>query len=499
MRILLVYARYPETFWSFKHALRFIGRKAAFPPLGLLTLAAMLPPEWDKKLVDLNTAILSEKDLQWADYVFISAMAVQQASAKEIIKRCKDLGKKIVAGGPLFTAGYEDFGFDEIDHLVLSEAESLMPALVSDLEKGCAKHIYTSDDRPDMAISPVPLWPLIDHRTYQSMAIQYSRGCPFNCEFCDIVVMNGREPRTKTIEQIVTELDAIYATGFRGSVFFVDDNFIGNKRKLKSDMLPAIRGWMDQKRHPFTFFTEASVNLADDEELMEHMIRAGFNRIFIGIETPNPEGLVECNKIPNKDRDLLTSVKKIQEHGFEVMGGFIVGFDSDPPNIFQRQINFIQKSGIVTAMVGMLNAPPETTLFKRLKAAGRIRPGIIGDNTDGSTNIIPKMPYETLVRGYRHIVTTIYGPKKYYERLITFYKNLRYRNRKRSDIQLRYFTALIRSIWFLGIKEVGRRYFWKTVIRILLRNPKVFPLAIRLAITGFHFHKIAESVGANLV
>ena len=499
VKVLLLYPRYPETFWSFTHALRFIGRKAAFPPLGLLTVAAMLPAAWDKKLVDLNAAALSEKDLKWADYVFVSAMAVQQTSAKDIIRRCKDLGKRIVAGGPLFTAGYEEFGFDEIDHLVLCEAENVMPALVSDLEKGRARHAYTSDTRPDMAISPIPLWSLVDRRTYQSLAIQYSRGCPFNCEFCDIVVMNGHEPRTKSSGQVLAELEAIHATGFRGSVFFVDDNFIGNRRRLKSDVLPAMSAWMDRKRRPFTFFTEASVDLADDEALMEQMIGAGFNNIFIGIETPNPAGLVECNKIPNKDRDLLGSVKKMQEHGFEVMGGFIVGFDSDPPSIFQRQISFIQKSGIVTAMVGVLNAPPGTTLFKRLKAAGRIRPGILGDNTDGSTNIIPTMPYETLLRGYRRIVTAIYDPKRYYERVMTFYKSFRRRNRRRSDIQPRYFAALIRSIWQLGILEAGRRYYWKMVIGILLKNPKVFPFAVSLAITGFHFHKVAERAGVEQV
>jgi len=494
LKILLVYPQYPDTFWSFKHALRFIAKKAAFPPLGLLTVAAMLPPKWDRKLVDLNTDVLLDKDLKWADYVFISAMAVQQTTTKEIIKRCKKLGKKIVAGGPLFTTGNEDFCFDEIDHVVLTEAENVMPTIISDIEKGCATHRYKSDERPDITTSPVPLWSLIDHGKYQSMTIQYSRGCPFDCDFCDIVIMNGHEPRTKTKEQLLTELDAIYNIGFRGSVFFVDDNFIGNKRKLKSEILLAISGWMDQRRHPFTFFTEASINMADDEELMGLMIKAGFNRVFIGIETPHKESLVECNKIPNKNRDLLTSVVKIQKYGFEVQGGFIVGFDSDPPNIFKRQIDFIQKSGIVTAMVGMLNAPSETTLYKRLKVEGRIRPGFTGDNTDGSTNLIPQMPYEKLVQGYGHIVNTIYNPKQYYERVITFFKHFRHRIRKRANIEPRYFIALIRSIWFLGIKEAGRRYYWKMVAWILLKRPKDFPLAISLAIQGFHLHKVAEKI-----
>ncbi len=315
MKVLLVCPQYSDTFWSFKHALSFIFKRSNFPPLGLLTVAAMLPPEWVKKLVDMNTDPLNNDDIKWADYVFISAMAAQQHSVRQVINRCKEFGSKIVAGGPLFTTGHESLGFDDIDHLVLSEAENTLPLFLEDLEKGCARHIYESKVRPDITTTPLPLWSLIDKKKYRSMNIQYSRGCPFDCEFCDITVMNGRKPRTKTTAQILNEIEILYNSGWRSSVFLVDDNFIGNKRKLKSEVLPAIIEWMKEKKYPFTFATEVSINLADDEELMMLMTDAGFDTLFVGIETPNDESLSECDKITNRGRDLLASVKTLQNHG----------------------------------------------------------------------------------------------------------------------------------------------------------------------------------------
>jgi len=494
LKILLVYPQYPDTFWSFKHALKFISKKAAFPPLGLLTVAAMLPDEWEKKLVDMNTTTLTDKDLKWADYVFISAMVVQQNSAREVINRCKEFGTRVVAGGPVFSTGYEEFGYDDIDHLIVNEAENILPLFLEDLEKGCARHIYTIKERPDITKTPIPLWSLIDKKKYELMSIQYSRGCPFNCEFCDIVVMNGHIPRTKDKKQILAELDALYNQGWRGSVFFVDDNFIGNKRKLKLEILPAIIEWMEERKHPFSLLTEASINLADDEELMRLMIEAGFETVFVGIESPNEESLVECNKLPNKNRDLMAAVKKIQNHGFQVQGGFIVGFDSDPFSIFKSQISFIQKSGIVTAMVGVLWAPPETRLYKRLKKENRLLPGGSGDNTDGSTNFIPKMGRERLASGYKHIVNTIYAPKPHYERIKTFLKEYKPKSKRKGNLSLRYIGALIKSMWVLGIKEKGRRYYWRLFAWTLLRKPKSFPLSITFAIEGFHFRKVAKKV-----
>jgi len=498
VKILLVYPRYPDTFWSFKHALKFISKKAAFPPLGLLTVAAMLPREWEKKLVDLNTTALTDNDLEWADYVFLSAMVAQQDSAREVIDRCKKSGTRIVAGGPFFSPGYEDWGFDGIDHLIFGEAENILPPFAEDLEKGCARHIYSSEEFPDIRKTPVPLWSLIDRRKYQSMSIQYSRGCPFNCEFCDIIILNGHRPRTKDESQVIAELDAIYDMGWRGNVFFVDDNFIGNKRKLKSEILPAIIEWMEEKKRPFSLFTEASMNLADDEELMRLMTAAGFNMVFVGIESPSEESLAECNKLQNKNRDLLASVKRMQNHGLQVQGGFIVGFDSDPLSIFKSQIEFIQKSGIVMAMVGVLMAPPGTRLYKRLKQEDRILPRGSGDNTDGSTNFIPKMGRDALASGYRHVVDTIYAPKQYYERVKTFLSEYRPGSKTKFKISLLHLLALIRSTWALGFKEKGRIHYWRLVAWTLLKKPKTFPLSMALAVQGFHFRKVAEKVRASL-
>ena len=491
MKILLVYPRYPETFWSFSYALKFISKKASFPPLGLLTVAAMLPDEWEKKLVDMNVTALNDEDVRWADYVFISAMVVQRDSVKEVITRCKKLGTKIVAGGPLFTTGHEEF--DGVDHFVLGEAEITLPPFLADLDKGCAKPIYASGERPDIRKTPIPLWSLINMKQYSSMSIQYSRGCPFNCEFCDIIILNGHKPRTKDRDQMVGELEALYRQGWRSGVFIVDDNFIGNKKKLKVETLPVIIEWMGNKKYPFAFLTEASINLADDEELMQLMVKAGFNMVFVGIESPNEESLAECNKFTNMNRDLVASVKKIQNHGLEVQGGFIIGFDSDPISIFRSQINFIQRSGIVTAMVGLLNAPRGTRLYQRLKKENRLLQNFSGDNTDCSLNFIPKMHYETLINGYQHVLHTIYSPKQYYERVRTFLKEYKPQKRKGAfRFQFYHIKAFIKSMWFLGVKEKGRRYYWRLFVSTLLRYPRSFPLSISLAVFGFHFRKVAE-------
>ena len=490
MRILLVYPQYPDTFWSFKHALKFVSKKAAFPPLGLLTVAAMLPGEWEKKLVDMNVTRLTDEDIRRADYVFISAMVVQRDSVREVIGRCKRLGTRIVAGGPLFTTGYEEF--DGVDHFVLGEAEVTLPLFLEGLEKGCAQPIYSSDTRPDISKTPIPLWSLINMKNYSSMSMQYSRGCPFDCEFCDIVLLNGHTPRTKDKEQLLTELDELYRRGWRGGVFIVDDNFIGNRKKLKLEILPAIIEWQKGKRYPFALSTEASINLADDEELMRLMVDAGFCTVFIGIETPNEESLLECAKMQNQNRDLVASVKKIQNYGLEVQGGFIVGFDSDPLSIFKSQINFIQKSGIVTAMVGLLNAPPGTKLYQRLKRENRLVKTFTGNNTDCSLNFIPKMNYEALINGYKQILNTIYSPRQYYERLKTFLKEYKPRGDTASRLQFHHIKAFIKSLWFLGIREKGRRYYWRLFFSTLLKQPRKFPISISLSVYGYHFRKVVQ-------
>ncbi len=491
LRVLLVYPNYPDTFWSFKHSLRIVKKKAAFPPLGLLTVAAMLPEDWEKRLVDMNASALSDDDLRWADYVFLSAMVVQRQSSKDVVERCKKVGTKVVAGGPFFTAGYEDF--DGIDHLVLDEAEVTLPAFLEDLRNGCAKRVYTSKERPDITKTPIPMWSLLDLSKYSTMSLQYSRGCPFNCEFCDIIVLNGNRPRTKSKEQVIAELAALYDHGWREGVFVVDDNLIGNKRKLKSEILPAIIEWQEQKKHPFGFLAEASINMADDEELMRLMARAGFDTVFIGIESPNEASLVECNKLQNKERDLVASVKQIQNHGMQVQGGFILGFDNDPVSIFKSQITFIQKSGIVTAMVGLLNAPKGTKLYQRLKSENRLldESGFSGNNTDCSLNFIPKMDRETLINGYKHILETIYTPGVYYDRIRIFLREYRPQRKKGlSDFRLWRVKGFLRSIWFLGVIDRARFDYWRFFISILVTNPRSFPLSMSLAVHGFHFRTV---------
>jgi radical SAM superfamily enzyme YgiQ (UPF0313 family) len=491
MRILLVYPQYPDTFWSFRYALRFISKKAAFPPLGLLTIAAMLPRDWPLKLVDMNVTSLTDDDIKQADYVFISAMVTQRNSAKEVIARCNQLGVKVAAGGPLFTMEYEKV--KGVDHFVLGEAELILPTFLKDLKTGNARHIYSAIGKPDLSQTPIPAWSLIDMKKYSSMNLQYSRGCPYDCEFCDIVVLNGNSPRTKGKAQILAELDALYQHGWRDGVFIVDDNFIGNKKKLKLEILPAIISWMEARKHPFILSTEASINLADDDELMRLMVAAGFNTVFVGVESPNEASLTECGKFLNENRDLMASVKKIQNHGLEVQGGFIIGFDSDPLSIFKSQISFIQKSGIVTAMVGLLNAGRGTRLYHRLQKEHRLLRDISGDNTDCSINFIPKMNYEALINGYKQVLDTIYSPRQYYERIKTFLKEYRPQNRQgASRLRYHHIKALAKSMWFLGIKEKGRKYYWKIFAYTLLRHPRSFGLAISLSIFGFHFRKVAE-------
>jgi radical SAM superfamily enzyme YgiQ (UPF0313 family) len=492
MNILLVYPRYPDTFWGFRHALKFIGRKASFPPLGLLTVAAMLPGEWEKRLVDMNVRSLSDRDLAWADCVFISAMTIQRESAREVLSRCSSLGVKTVAGGPLFTTCYDDF--PEVDHLVLGEAELTLPPFLADLENGTPHHLYIDTRRADLRETPLPLWELVDVRNYAAMNIQYSRGCPFDCEFCDITGLFGRKPRTKPMEQLIAEMDSLYDRGWRGAVFFVDDNFIGDRGKLKGEILPAMTAWMEEKGEPFYFYTEASIDLADDGQLMEHMVRAGFEEVFIGIETPQEEGLAESGKVQNRNRDLLACVRRIQRAGLQVHGGFIVGFDSDQPSIFDRQIRFIQESGIVTAMVGVLTALRGTKLYHRLDREGRLLGDASGNNTAIALNFVPRMQPDTLISGYRTILDTIYSPRHYYQRVIRLLEEYRPLPRGKFRIQPGYPGALVKSILVLGVIGRERLHFWKLFFWSLSRKPRLFPLAITYAIYGFHFRKIAEKV-----
>ena len=489
MKILMLYPEYPDTFWSFKHALKFIRKKASTQPLGLLTVAAMLPAEWEKRLVDLNVRKLKDKDLEWADYAFVSAMVVQRESTHQVIARCKAAGLKVVAGGPLFTAEYEKF--PDVDHFVLNEAEMTLAPFLRDLEAGQARHVYTSTEFPDIQQTPAPLWELVDRKRYATMSIQYSRGCPFDCEFCNITTLFGHLPRVKTSAQILRELDGLYQLGWREPVFFVDDNLIGNKKHLKDDLLPALIEWRKGKKG-MPFNTEISINIADDEPLMNMMTQAGFDTVFIGVETPDDDSLAECNKKQNLHRDLVSDIKRIQRAGLQVQGGFIIGFDNDTPSTFQRQIDFIQKSGIVTAMVGLLQAPVGTRLYERMEQDGRLIGSFSGDNVDGATNIIPKdMNIDVLQKGYRAVVKTLYAPTNYYARVKTFLKE--YKAPKITiPLNGEYIRAFFRSVLRLGIIGRERVQYWKLVFWTLFRRPKLFALAITFAIYGYHFRQVMD-------
>jgi radical SAM superfamily enzyme YgiQ (UPF0313 family) len=489
---ILIYPEFPDTFWSFKHALRFIRKKASSPPLGLLTVASMLPPEWEKRLVDTNVRGLTKEDLEWADLAFISAMTVQRESARQVITCCKEAGIRVVAGGPLFTSEHEQF--EAVDHFVLNEAELTLPPFLEELQKGEPKRVYTTSEFADIQKTPPPSWELADLDSYATMDVQYSRGCPYSCEFCNVTVLFGHRPRTKTASQVIADLNGLYDLGWRGGVFFVDDNLIGNRRRLKTELLPALIQWRKDKAG-MPFSTEVSINLADDEELMQMMVKAGFGTVFVGIETPEEKSLAECHKNQNMNRDLVEDVRRMQRAGLEVQGGFIVGFDNDTPSTFQRLIDFIQKSGIVTAMVGLLQAPHGTRLYERLKQAGRLLEKMSGDNADGTTNIIPSMDPVLLRNGYRRLVQRLYSPEAYYQRVKTFlreYKPPKIRTPRNLNYLSGYVLAFIRSIYRLGVVGKERVQYWKLFVWTLFRRPRSFPLAIRFAIYGYHFRKITE-------
>jgi radical SAM superfamily enzyme YgiQ (UPF0313 family) len=492
MKITLVYPEFPDTFWSFKHALKFIRKKASSPPLGLLTIASMLPKEWELKLVDMNVQRLNDKDIRWADYIFISAMTVQRASSEEVIRRCNELGVKVVAGGPLFTMEPEHF--KGIDHFILNEAEITLGEFIKDLQAGKAEKIYQTDKFADMHETPPPMWNLINFKNYATMAVQYTRGCPFNCDFCNITALLGHKMRLKNSTQMIAELDSLYDAGWRSGIFFVDDNLIGNKKLLKEDLLPALIEWRVDKSGIY-FHTEVSINLSDDPVLMDLMVKAGFNQVFIGIETPDEDNLKECGKRQNLNRDMVADIRKIQNAGMQVQGGFIVGFDHDTPSTFERLTDFIQKSGVATAMVGILQAPIGTMLYDRMQKAGRLIKNISGDNVNGSTNIITRMNIDKLKTHYRKLLQKIYSPEYYYERvklLLQEYQRQYIKPHFSFDTLWRNLNAFIQSVFKLGIFGKERRQYWKLFFWTLFHKPQFFALAITYSIYGFHFRKVSE-------
>lgn len=489
MRILMVYPEFPDTFWSFKHALKFINRKINNPPLGLMTISSLLPVNWEKRLVDMNINPLTDRDIDWCDMVFISAMDVQRRSVHQVVTKVKERGKPIVAGGPMFSGPIDDF--PQIDTFIQNEGEITLPLFLADLESGVkVKKIYSSNDFPDLRNSPLPDLSIINLDDYDTMSVQLSRGCPFHCDFCNVTALLGHIPRLKSVDQIIAELDQLHSAGWRRNVFFVDDNFIGNKKYIKEEILPALIEWHEDKPG-FRYSTEASINMADDPELLDLMARAGFVDVFIGIETPNRASLVECNKKQNSQRDLIKNINVIQNHGMHVMAGFIVGFDSDTSDIFDQMITFIQESGIVTAMVGLLQAPFGTTLYDRLKSEGRILREMSGDNADGTTNIVTRLNPEALKKGYFKIMESIYSPELLYPRIKTFLVQFQ-PVQQRLTLRYNEVLAFLKTIFRMGLNFKEARYYWNLFFWTLSHDVKKIPMAITLVIYGYHFRTVTH-------
>ncbi len=501
MKILLVNPEQHDTFFSYKHALKLALKKSALPPLGLLTVASLLPGEWPKKMVDLNVEKLKDSDLEWADMVFISAMIIQKQSAVKVIAQCNRKKVPVVAGGPLFTHLYKEI--QGVDHFVLGEAEEVLGDFMADLECGGAKPIYRAETHPSLAKTPVPAWDLIKPRYYHSMAVQFSRGCPFDCDFCDIVHLFGRKSRFKSVDQILDELEAIRKMNWRGEVMFVDDNFIGNKAQARK-LLMEVAAWQQRHGYPFSFNTQASVNLAQDPALMDLMIQANMTGVFLGIESPSYDSLKECHKVQNQAVDLKEAVRTIQKHGILVSSGFIIGFDSDPESIFDDQVRFIEQAAIPTAMVGLLSAGPGTRLFKRLDKEGRLLSLPSGNNTAdlGALNFIPKMNREKLIAGYRSVLQRLYEPGAYYNRVLSSLEYCRsigiHQKLPRISESLRLALTAVRIFWRLGVLESGRFAFWRFLFKAGAVNPVKLVSALSFAAVGYHFKKCTlEFVGSG--
>jgi radical SAM superfamily enzyme YgiQ (UPF0313 family) len=501
MRVLLVNPEFPESFWGFQHALPFIGKRCGMPPLPLLTIAGMFPQSQDLKLqlIDMNVEPLTDKHLNEAEAVFITAMGVQKLSLQGVINRAAAAGKKVILGGPYATSYYDVMLAESwpVHHYVVGEVEEIFQDFFQAFVTGQAQRIWQAKQFPDIRKSPVPRFDLVNLNRYANIPIQFSRGCPFKCEFCDIIKLNGRIPRTKTPHQMLRELDFLFDCGWRGSVFFVDDNFIGNQRSIR-DFLPFLIRWQKEHGYPFQFFTEASINLAKLPRLMALMTEAGFYKVFVGIETPNPQALRRTQKYQNighatQPDFLLRQVLTIQQY-FEVMAGFITGLDGDGPESFDAISEFARQAGIPQAMTGLLTAYRNTDLYERLKKEGRLLSESDGNNVGASLNFVTELNPQKVLAGYGKMLESLYGHrlKPYYERCLTYFKHSsktykKYGNHppvKREEIMG--FIRSARALW-------GWPYV-KFLLKVLIRYPKRIYEAVCLAAFGYHFQKVAEHI-----
>ena len=483
MRTLLINPEFPNSYWSGRASLPFARRKSLLPPLGLVTVAALLPDDWECRLVDLNVEPLDDEALRWADVAMITGMLVQRESLHEVLRRCREAGVPSVVGGPYASALPGELS--DADHVVVGEGEEIIPVLAADLAAGRAKPRYTELEKPDVTRSPIPRFDLLKKGVYQQMSIQYSRGCPFSCEFCDIIVLYGRRPRTKTSEQVLAELQALRDVGYRGDIFFVDDNFIGNKPAVKK-MLPEVARWRDETRAPFEFFTEASINLADDEPLIDLMTKAGFTAVFVGIETPSPEALRETSKTQNLRGDLREQVSFLKRKGLDIWAGFILGFDEDGADAFDNMIRFIEETAIPFAMVGILGALPNTPLYKRLEKEGRLREEQPGHQF-GLTNVITRLPALDLVRGYRRVLETVYDPENFLQRTRRNLDEWREAPGANRPTSLTDIVRGVRAIVGQGLRSFYRKAYWSYLWWLVRHHPLRLARGIHRAAPGHHF------------
>ncbi len=501
MNILLLYPKFPPSNWSFEALLQLIGRKALMPPLGLITVAALLPQEWNFRLVDCNIDELESEDWEWADLVLLSGMIAQKQHLLELVREAKTRNRAVAVGGPYPTSVPNEALEAGADFLVLDEGEITIPLFVEALNKGDRSGIFRAgDEKADMSLSPIPRFDLLKLNDYSEMALQITRGCPFLCEFCDIIILWGRKPRSKSPRQVLAELKALYDLGWRRSVFFVDDNFIGNKRQAKM-LLKAITEWQTEHQFPFTLNTEASVNLADDPELLELMTEANFRVIFVGIETPDVDSLKLTKKTQNTRKPLHEQIETLTKAGFRVIGGFIIGFDGEQPGADQRIIDFVQETGIPMVMVSMLQALPDTHLMNRLRKEGRVVEGnrLAGGLQSNLLNFIPTRPLQQIAEEQVNCNWQLYDAKNFFERS---YKNCLMRgsgkrNQHRRQLQLRdlgELSAVFKIIWRNGFLRPTRGVFWGFLLRILQNNPAVLRKFLVNCAQYEHFFQYREHI-----